>query len=89
MMIGNKIVEMNLELDQVRPLVAGLETDSEDFTLNIDLFASEISSEEETYVVDILRDDHIECDFDLREAMDDDLSNLPALLEEDKESDSE
>ena len=57
MVIGNKTVKMNLEFDQVSPIVADSETDSEDFTSDVESFASESSSGEETYVVVILRDD--------------------------------
>ena len=51
MVIGNKTVKISLEFDQVCPIVAGSETDSEDFTSDVESFASESLSEEETYVV--------------------------------------
>ena len=63
--IGNKTVKMSLEFVQVSPNVAGSETDSEDFTFDVDSFASERSSEEETYVVAILGDDPFELDLTL------------------------
>ena len=77
MMIGNKSVKMSLEFDQVSPIVAGSETDSEDFTSDVESFASESSSEEETYVVAIFGDDP--CNLNL---------TLDRAIEEDDEMDS-
>ena len=37
--LANKTVKMSLEFDQVSPIVAGSETDSEDFTSDVDSFA--------------------------------------------------
>ena len=45
MVIGNKTVKMSLEFDQVSPIFAGSETDSEEFTSDVDSVASERSSE--------------------------------------------
>ena len=47
-------MKMSLEFDQVCPIVAGSETDSEHITSDVESSASESSSEEETYVVAIL-----------------------------------
>lgn len=88
MMIRNKSVEMGLESDQLSPIVAGPETDSEEFTFGVESFLSEISSDEETYVNAIRRDDQFETELNLKEARDDDSKNLIALLEGDKASDS-
>ena len=60
---------MSLEFDQVSPIVASSETDSEDFTSDVESFASESSSEEETYVVAILGDDPCNLNLTLDGAM--------------------
>ena len=67
--LGNKTVKTSLEFDQVRLIVAGSETDSEDLTSYVESFASERSSEEEPYVVTILGDDPFELDLTLDGAM--------------------
>ena len=72
MVIGNKTVKMSLDFDQVSPIVAGSETDSEDFTSDVESFASESSSEEETYVVAILGDDPCKLNLTLDRAMEED-----------------
>ena len=72
MVIGNKTVKKSLEFDQLSPIVAGLETDSEDFTSDVESFASERSSEEETYVVAILGDDPCKLNLTLDGAMEED-----------------
>ena len=77
MVIGNKTSEMSLEFDQVSPIVAGSETDSEEFISDVESFASESSSEEETYVVAILGDDPFELDL-----------TLDGVMKEDDEVDS-
>ena len=69
MVIRNKIVKMSLEFDQVSPIVAGSETNSEDFTSDVESFASESSSEEDTYVVAILGDDPCNLNLTLDRAM--------------------
>ena len=71
MVIGNRTVKMSLELDQLSPIVAGSETDSEEFTSDVESFASESSSEEETYVVAILGDDPCNLNLTLDRAMED------------------
>ena len=70
--IGNKTVKTSLEFDQVSPIVAGSKTDSEDFTSDVESFASESSSEEETYVVAILDDDPGKLNLTLDRAMEED-----------------
>ena len=72
MMIGHKTVKRSLEFDQISPIVAGSETDSEDFTSDVESVASESSSEEETYVVEILGDDSFDLDLTLDGAMEED-----------------
>ena len=72
MVIGNKTVETNLEFDQVSPIVASSETDSEDFTSDIDSFTSESSLEEETYVVTILGDDPYNLNLTLNRTIEED-----------------
>ena len=70
--IENKTVKMSLEFDQVSPIVASSETDSEDFTSDVESFASEISSEEDTYVVAILGDDPCRLNLTLDRAIEED-----------------
>ena len=65
-------MKMSLEFDHVSPIVAGTETDSEDFTSDVESFASESSSEEETYVVAILGDDPCKLNLTLDRAMEED-----------------
>ena len=82
MVIGNKTVERSLAFDQESPIVAGSDTDSEDFISDGDSFASESSSEEETYGVAILRDDLFDSEMNRDGAIDGDIngvSELPVL----------
>ena len=72
MVIGNKNVKRTLAFDQVSPIVAGSETDSEDFTSDAESFALESSSEEETYVVAIFGDDTCKLNLTLDRAMEED-----------------
>ena len=72
MVIGNKTVKISLEFDQVSPIVAGSETDIEDFTSDVESFSSESSLEKETYVVAILGDEVFELDLTLDGAMEED-----------------
>ena len=72
MMIGNKTVKTSLAFDQGSPIVAGSETDSEDFTSDVESFASGRLSEEETYRFSILGDDSCKLNLTLDRAMEED-----------------
>lgn len=89
MVIGDKTVKMRLEFDQVSPNFARFDTDSEDFTSDIELIPSESSSDEETYVVAVLRDGPFEPDLRLSRPEVDDTPDLLDLLEEYEDSESE
>ena len=88
MVSRNKTVETSWESDQVSPIVAGSETDSEDFTSDVESFALVSSSEEETYVFVILRNSPFEPKLNPVGAMDEDLNHESELLEEDEDSDN-
>lgn len=57
MSTGHRTSKISLLSDQVNSIFAGLESDIEDSTSDVESFASEISAEEETYVTAIFRNE--------------------------------
>lgn len=74
-------MKTSLELHQVSLTFAGSETDGEEFTSDIESISSEISSDEETYVIAVLRDAPIEPDMSLSTPEIDDIPDLLDLME--------